>query len=398
MSRVAASVAALTSLALVAVDIVFLSSYFGWFIELAFAVLPISLVGAILTVRVPRNPVGWLLGLSGVTFQMLLFSSAYAWEALVVRPGMLQGGEYAALIANRSFPLALGAIVIMLLYFPSGRGLGGGWTWVERVLILIVALGTLGSTFGGEPTAVLGGPMDLDTSAVGPIVPNPLYQHGLLGDLADLASHLTDSWTIVIILAGPLSLFVRYRRGSSIERAQIRWLAYVATFSIALFIGSNLLTGRQSNVLWALGISCMGLLPIAIGFAVLRYRLYDIDVLIRRTLVYAVLSATLLAAYVGAVTLLGSLLAPFTAGSGVSVAISTLVVVGLFQPVRQRIQRAVDRRFYRARYDAERTLGAFAERLRDEVDLTALEHELIEIAHDTLRPASATVWLRRSAR
>ena len=137
-----------------------------------------------------------------------------------------------------------------------------------------------------------------------------------------------------------------------------------------------------------------GLLPIAIGIAILRYRLYDIDVLIRRTLVYAALSAVLIAAYLVGLALFQAILAPITSGSAVAVAISTLAVVALFQPMRIRIQATVDRRFYRSQYDAERTLDTFSARLREEVDLDAVRSDLIDAVQRTVQPAHASVWLR----
>ena len=137
-------------------------------------------------------------------------------------------------------------------------------------------------------------------------------------------------------------------------------------------------------------------MPIAIALAIFRYRLYEIDVLIRRTLIYAALSAILVAAYVGGVALFETVLAPFTGGSGVAVAISTLGVVALFQPLRRRIQNAVDRRFYRATYDAERTLDSFAGRLRDEVDLESVRADLLHAVRETVQPDHASVWLREA--
>ena len=184
------------------------------------------------------------------------------------------------------------------------------------------------------------------------------------------------------------------------ERQQLKWvgaaalllgLDLIAVMLLATF-GAIPESGGVTFVLLALGIA---LLPVAVGIAILRYRLYDIDVLIRRTLVYAAVSAVLLAAYVGGVALFESLLAPFTAGNGIAVAISTLAVVALFQPVRRRIQSAVDQRFFRAKYDAERTLDAFAARLRDEVDLEAVRADLLDAVYETIQPAHASVWLRR---
>ncbi len=198
-----------------------------------------------------------------------------------------------------------------------------------------------------------------------------------------------------LALIAAAALVFRFRRSRGVEREQLRWLMYTAAVSVGLLlIGFLTPPGPAAAVAQVASLAGIGLLPIAIGIAITRYRLYDIDVLIRRTLIYAVLSAVLLATYVAGVALLQTILAPLTAGSGVAVAISTLAVVALFQPVRTRIQATVDRRFYRAKYDAERTLDAFAARLRDEVDLAALRGELLGAVNDTVQPAHASVWLR----
>ena len=188
---------------------------------------------------------------------------------------------------------------------------------------------------------------------------------------------------------------VRFRRSRGVERAQLKWLTYTAVITFGLLLIPFLVPpGWIKTLAAATSVFGVGLLPVAIGIAITRYRLYDIDVLIRRTLIYAVLSAVLLATYVGGVGLLQTVLAPLTAGSGVAVAISTLAVVALFQPVRRRIQNAVDRRFYRATYDAERTLDSFAGRLRDEVDLESVRADLLHAVRETVQPAYASVWLR----
>ncbi|HAL25188.1 MAG TPA: hypothetical protein DCP25_00405 [Chloroflexi bacterium] len=192
-----------------------------------------------------------------------------------------------------------------------------------------------------------------------------------------------------------MSLFIRYRRSSAVEREQIKWLAYSGTLAFVLIVLGNAIPGDLGTWLFPLAFVVLGTLPIAIAIAIFRYRLYDIDVLIRRTLVYAAVSAVLLAAYIGGVALFQTILAPFIAGNGVAVAISTLAVVALFQPVRRRIRAAVDRRFYRSRYDAERTLDAFAGRLRDEVDLESVRADLLQAVRETVQPAHASVWLRR---
>jgi hypothetical protein len=157
-----------------------------------------------------------------------------------------------------------------------------------------------------------------------------------------------------------------------------------------LVVFTNVVSDDLSNLLWPFALVILGTVPIAIAVAIFRYRLYDIDILIRRTLIYAALSAVLVAAYVGGVALFESLLAPFTAGNGIAIAISTLVSVALFQPVRARVQSAVDRRFYRSRYDAVRTLEEFSVDLRDEVAIDAVRSHLLRAVRDTVQPVQAS--------
>jgi hypothetical protein len=358
------------------------------FLLIPIAVSPLAFVGALLIARVPRNVVGWLLATSGLFFAASFVGNSYAWLALVREGGRWPGGDLAAAVAAGLFTPALALAVLMLLFFPSGRGLGGRWTWVERFLVLYVAVLVVANFLKDAPIVV---PIDNGQSL---IFPNPFAAPGVLGQVMTALGHLGDSWSILIVLTGPLSLFVRYRRSSAIERQQIKWLAYTGTVSLALIVVSNLTSGDLSNWLWAIGACTLGLLPIAIAVAIFRYRLYDIDVLIRRTLIYATVSAVLLVTYLAAVALLEFILAPVTGGSGVAVAVSTLAVVALFQPLRRRIQGAVDRRFYRAKYDADHTLDAFAARLRDQVDLGELRADLLAVVGETVRPASASVWLR----
>jgi hypothetical protein len=358
------------------------------FVMITVAVSPLAFVGALLIARVPRNVVGWLLAASGLLFAASFVGNSYAWLALVREGGRWQGGELAAAIATALFTPALAFAVLMLLFFPSGRGLGGRWTWLERFLVLFVTVLIAANFLKDTPVEV---PIENGRSLV---FPNPFAAPGLLGQLMTALGHLGDTWSLPTVLIGPLSLFVRYRRSSAIERQQIKWLAYAGTVSFALIVASNLTSGDLSNWLWATGACTLGLLPIAIAVAIFRYRLYDIDVLIRRTVIYATVSAMLIATYVAAVALLEFVLAPLTGGSGVAVAISTLAVVALFQPLRRAIQGAVDHRFYRAKYDADRIVDAFAARLREQVDLGELRADLLAAVGETLRPASAGVWLR----
>ena len=388
MTRVVAGLVAGFSIAVIVFNLIHIED-FGFFAFIPIALSPFALVGALLVARVPRNPVGWLLSGSGVCFATAFAGGEYATTALVFHPGSLPAGEVAAGLAAAGIAPAVGLTVLMLLFFPTGRGLGGRWTWVERGFIAFVVFITVVDLFKDVPVPV--GPQ---TSGGQLVIANPFALHGPIGQLVSSLAQIVDTTTLPIVLLGPGSLFIRFRRASAAEREQIKWLAYSGTLALMLLVFSNLVSEDLSNLLWPVALVILGTLPITIAIAILRYRLYDIDVLIRRTIVYAAVSAVLLAAYVGGVAVFESLLAPFTAGNGVAVAISTLAVVALFQPVRQRIQSAVERRFYRRRYDAVRTLDSFAVRLRDEIDLDSLRAELIGAVGETVQPSRVSLWLR----
>ena len=388
MSRIAAIAAVALSLGGVAVDAL-MFDYFGILLVIPIALLPLGLVGALLVARIPRNPVGWLLALAGVLLELLFAGSAYAWAALVRAPGSLPYGELGAILGNGTFAPALGCVVVLLLFFPTGRGLGGRWTWVERSIAgLVIAIEV--ATLFKEAPLQLNGPLATPDSG-STFIANPLALHGVAASVISAISFLSASWTIVAVLTGPLSLFVRYRRSPPIERAQIKWIAYAGTVAFALLVASDFTPGDVGNWLWAAGIIAIGLLPIAIALAIFRYRLYDIDVLIRRTLVYGATTGAIALAFFGGIVVLQAVLRPVTSGSEVAVATSTLVSFALFQPLRGRVQRTVDRRFYRAKYDAERTLDSFAGRLRDEVDIESVRADLLDAVRETVQPAHASV-------
>jgi len=201
-------------------------------------------------------------------------------------------------------------------------------------------------------------------------------------------------------LATPLALtapFIRLRYASPIERRQIEWFVYFLGLTVILFVTSIVVSNFDPNIggfFWGAAAFCVGMTAVAAGVAILRYRLYDIDVLIRRTVIYGVTTVGLAVTFFAVVLSVETILSPFTRGNELAVAASTLVSLALFQPLRRRVQSAVDRRFYRAKYDAEQTLDAFAARLRDEVDLAALQGELLGAVNDTVQPAYASVWLR----
>jgi hypothetical protein len=305
----------------------------------------------------------------------------------------LLGGEFALWFGSVIQFAVFGLVISAMVRFPDGRPPDRVFAILLWAVVTFIVVAVVASALAAQPIPA---PLTYAAPHAGSpsrSIPNPFAVHGPLGDLMLLAASGINIVAPLVLIA-PLALVVRFRRSGGIERQQLKWLTYTAAIAFGLALIAFVAPPGPITVLDVTSIFGIGLLPIAIGIAITRYRLYDIDVLIRRTLVYASVSAVLLATYVGGVGLLQTILAPITAGSGVAVAISTLVVVALFQPVRTRIQAAVDRRFYRSKYDAERTLDAFAARLRDEVDLVALQGELLGAVNETVQPAYASVWLR----
>jgi len=256
----------------------------------------------------------------------------------------------------------------------SHRGLRPPVGWAAVVGLVVTA----------AYMAFRSGPLQLASYADNPFTPLPSALVDPLGSIGILTM-------IPVMGSASWSLVLRFHRSTGIEREQIKWLAFSAVPLAVAGLASAVLPDKLGQVVFVFLLLSV---PIAVGVAVLRYRLYDINVLINRTLVYGTLSATLIATYVASVILVGAVLRPFTSGSELAVAVSTLATLALVQPLRRRIQNAVNRRFYRSRYDAVRTLDAFSARLRDEVDLDAVRADLIDAVHHTVQPAHASVWLR----
>lgn len=354
----------------------------------AIGYLAYSLVGALVVQRQPRLIVGWILvgiGLSGTLTMVLDRYAAYSVfidgnVPLAVQAGWLGGWLW--------IPGDIAITTFLALLFPNGSLPSRRWrplAWLAGVALLL-----------GPVRALKQGPVSENF----PSIANPFALPGVLGEAAaQLEVVLFMAWALAALLS-TAALIVRLRRARGVERQQLKWLgsgmAFVALSFVAV-VPVYLVIGYSAAATWITGLPAIGitLLPVAAGVAILRYRLYDIDVLIRRTLTYAAVSAVLVATYVAAVVLAGAALRPFTGGSDLAVAASTLLVVALFQPVRGRIQRMVDRRFYRARYDAARTLDAFSARLRNEVELDAVRADLLGAVGETVRPSHASVWLRQ---
>jgi hypothetical protein len=359
----------------------------------AWGVLPLGgfmTVGAVVVSRQPRNTVGWLCCVAGFVGTVGGFAEEYARYALGSQAGSLPGGLVTAWL-----PLWVGALwvglvfTLLLLLFPTGRLPSPRWRPVAWASVASVAAGC-------AVLAVTPGPM-----AQVPGQPNnPLGIENAAAAL-DRIEALLNVCLALLVLVCAASVVVRFRRAGGVERQQLKWFAYGAG-QLALLLGSGLgLSGLWervpqgvSDLLFAISFA---LIPVAIGIAILRYRLYDIDRLIRRTLVYGLLSALLAAVYAGLVLGSGQLFGQVGAEPpSWAVAGATLAAAALFQPARRRIQQAVDRRFNRRRYDAIRTIEAFSTRLRDQVDLDTLTTELLEVVGQTMEPTQASLWLRPS--
>ena len=349
----------------------------------AIVFMAFAVVGGVVASRRPRNPVGWCLAAGALLWALGVLSSGIYWHLAFGREHPPAAAAYMAWLGNWTFAPAFALLLCFVpLLFPTGAPPGPRWRVVGRVAVVAGVAATL--SFAFMPGRL--------SKADFPWVDNPLGVGGLgLRTVADV-SFLAVAATA---LAGLVSVVVRYRRARGIERLQLRWLAVAACVLVLGAVGGDAGSGWLGSGAGWIGI-LVGLLSIAvaIGVAMLRYRLYDLDILINRTLVYGALTATLAAVYVGSVLLLQLLLGGVTGRSSFAVAVSTLAVAGLFRPARARIQRGVDRRFFRRRYDARQTLEAFSARLRDEVALDALTAELEGVVADTMQPAHVSLWLR----
>ena len=345
-------------------------------------------VGAIVASRRPENPVGWLLCLSGVATSTSTFASEYAIYALLAQPNSLPAGEAMAWIAAWTLPIMNGVQVFYLLLFPTGRLPSRRWRWLAWLTVAYIVVGVLTAAF--SPGAYLG--------SLGPIR-NPL---GIEGLTQFYKAVFVYTMSPALFLAAAFSLVVRLRRAVGVERQQLKWLAYAAVglaiVSILIIITIAIDTPRWYKwVANAILVAVTPGVPIAIGIAILRYRLYEIDVIINRTLVYGSLTAVLVALYFGSVTATQALFSILTDQQELPqlvVVTSTLLIAALFNPLRRRIQSFIDGRFYRSKYDAIKTLEAFSVKLRDVTDPDALSDDLVGLVRETMQPAHVSLWLR----
>jgi len=365
---------------------------------LAFVAFP--LVGALIASRHPENPIGWICLVAGLLWMLILVSQAYSAYGLM-KPGSIPFPVtiHALLYAWLWVP-TVGLIgIYLLLLFPDGRLLSRRWrllAWVAGVVIAV------------ESAAVFLTPGPLQ-DLKGERNPFGLEAHPWVEGLGLIVLPLLP----LCMVASAVSLVLRFRRSTGVVREQIKWIAFAASFMGLLYLGIMgtglifyLISAPQTpsdlgsqSLLGALlenvtVLSFAGV-PVAIGFAVLKYRLYEIDILINRTLVYGSLTATLVGVYVGSIIVLQGLVRALTSQeSQLAIVASTLAVAALFNPLRRRVQAFVDRRFYRRKYDATKTLEVFSSKLRDETNLDALSDDLTSVVKETMQPAHVSLWLR----
>ena len=365
-------------------------------------ILAFPIVGALIASRRPHNPTGWICLADGLLLMLLGLFDSYSVYGLA-KPGSVPFPVAAAGLGEWLWVPTVGLLAIYLvLLFPDGRLPSRRWRPLAWLSGAIIVLASVGSGLSPGPIAELGG------------VRNPF---GLERQpwVAYVANALLVPF-LACILASVVSLILRYRRSGGEERQQIKWIAFAASFVGLGFVGA-MVSGLIASVfapeawgdtadgaplwfdlLFSGVLLSFGGVPVAVGIAVLRYRLYDIDLIINRALVYGSLTAALVAVYFGAVVVLQRLFVVLTGEKAtLAVVVSTLAIAALFNPLRRRVQAFVDRRFYRRKYDAAKTLAAFNARLRDETDLRTLTDDLMGVTRGTVQPEHVSLWLRPDA-
>ena len=345
-----------------------------------------SSVGAIVASRRPENLVGWLLCLWALSESISHFSAQYAIYALLARPDSLPAGQAFAWVSSWLVFITIGFSVLSILLFPTGRPPSRRWRWVTWLTVAFVLVGAVSGAFSSGPV-----------EGLGPIR-NPL---GIEGFSNFFNSILLNMVALVLVVAAASSVFVRLHRATGVERQQIKWFAYATAAAVMGLVLAEIIPDVIEVPLWfermgnAIFLLLIPAIPISMGIAILRYRLYDIDIIINRTLVYGTLTVTLVALYFGGVVVLQRMFVVLTGQqSTLAVVVSTLLIAALFTPLRRRIQSFIDRRFYRSKYDARKTLEAFSAELREETNLDALSDDLAGVVRETMQPAHISLWLR----
>ncbi|HEX6797531.1 MAG TPA: hypothetical protein VF116_07450 [Ktedonobacterales bacterium] len=343
-------------------------------------------VGSLIVSRRPSNTVGWIFCAIGLGTGTTAFSAGYIQHALAAQADAQLATGLIDAVGNGIWSLNLGLGVLLLLLFPDGRPLSRAWRvvfWAAMVTIAAVSLADL----------LMPGPLEADGRVVNPLgigIAHPLLV------AVDFVGHLLF---LPLVLLAVASVIVRYRRAAGVPRQQIKWFAFGAAAMVLIIVVTVVAVPDPNSPLGTIGFAlAFATLPIGAGIGVLRYRLYDIDVIINRTLVYGLLTVLLAAVYFGSVIGMQRIVRlvadPQAEQNPLIIVVSTLLIAALFTPLRGRLQRFIDRRFYRAKYDSARTLARFGAALRTETDLDGLTEHLVSAVDETMRPGHVSLWLR----
>ena len=357
---------------------------------MAIILLIFAVMGGLIASRRPENPVGWLLMLVALLSLASGVILDYAYYGLIVRPGAVPAAVWIVPLGGTLRSAGwFYMLTLVPLHFPDGKLLSRRWRWCVWVVVAVTVCSVIPATF-----SQFGDFTDLDLASV----PNPLAI--LSSDIWDAIEGLTSLLLFAMIVLSVVNVVLRFRRARDIERQQIKWFVFAIAIGLlgalilfaSVYIAVNFSPPDSTWLLVTVG------MPIATCIAILRYRLYDIDIIIKRTLVYGSLTLILAALYFALVIGAQRLTQVFTGQQvgqqPVVIVLSTLLIAALFTPLRARLQRWIDRRFYRSRYDAAKTVAAFSASLRSEVDLAQLDERLLAVVDETLRPAHASLWLR----
>jgi hypothetical protein len=354
--------------------------YYYW-LETSMVAVGYSTVGAIVASRLPDSPIGWLFCAIGFSFAVVHFSVEYAAYALLAPSRSLPAGEAFAWLTSWVWVGGLGFVVFLDLLFPEGKLPSARWRWFARFTAIVLLPAAILAAL--SPGLILSSTLN-----------NPLGVEGLPD-----ASKEIEAFMYALVVVGASSMLARLRHAGTIERQQIKWFAYATVLVISGVILKNTLYPAVGIAwVWWVGLilTAVGVVssPVAMGIAIFRYRLYQIDILINRTLVYGPLTALLVVLYFIVIVVLQSLFVVLIGEkSTLAVVASTLVIAALFNPFQRRIQRVVDRRFYRRKYDARKTLETFSAHLRNETDLETLSDDLVGVVSETMQPAHVSLWL-----
>ena len=349
-----------------------------------------SAVGAMIASHRPENPIGWIFCAAALCQGFSISGHEYATYALITQPGSLPLGAEMSWLAQWIWAPGLGLILAFLpLLFPDGRPPSRRWRWVAWLGGLFIGL-----------IAVMASIILWSERGPALVRPEDAAEEGTSHLLFVVFQFVGFPMMLLAGFGAVISLFVRFRRASGDERQQIKWFASASALTFGFVFGFQALSNAEGGLLEA-SLAVVGLIlapsiPVATAIAIFRYRLYDIDRIVNRALVYGLLTASLVLVYLGGVIALQYTFRALTGGeSQLAVVISTLAIAALFAPLRRLIQAFIDRRFYRRKYDAAKTLEAFSAKLRDETDLDTLSEDLTGVARETLQPAHVSLWLRQ---